>query len=635
MVLELRKKRRLFLVVVVAWSGLMTSFLSNDLKQNHAAIFGSARIEARASFNKDLVYRRWAASHGGIYVPVTATTPPNPDLSHIPDRDIVLPRGKALPLMNPSYMPRQVFELAQGQYGVRGHITSLDPIRPQNAPDAWEKGALELFEQGEPFTQSVEEIDGEPYLRSMYPMITEDICLKCHADQGYKVGDIRGGISVSVPLAPYEKIYAELLPKEILNYVVIWAIGLAGILWVRAMIAKQFALINRQLQESQRLSEQLSRQESELRDSEQKYRLLFEDAVHGSGVADAETGEIIACNHKLAEMVGRTVEELIGQPQSILHPPERACSDGKTDIFHEHLGPHDGDLLEGELLNKQGQRVAVEIKANHMDLGGRKVMHGFFYDISERKKLQAENQRSAQLAALGTVAAGVAHEINNPVQGIMNYASLVEMHPEDHSRVKMLAGRISKESARIAKITQDLLYYSKDSRDEFLKTDLKDVVEGALFLVSKKMKNYQIELEVDIQSNLPDLLLQPQSIQQVIINLLDNAADALELKASEREKKIKLSGYRVEDSQVPEVCLEVHDNGTGMPPEVVAHGLEAFYTTKPQDKGTGLGLSIVHDIVEKHGGRIFIESEEGLFTTVRIHIPIREVGGESREGEIS
>lgn len=189
--------------VMVLWIVLVTSSFFLTWQQAQRSAANMALIEARSSFNKDLVYRRWATMHGGVYVPPTEKTPPNPYLSEIPRRDVETTDGMKLTLINPAYMTRQVHELGQEQYGIRGHITSLNPIRPENRADSWETKALVAFHAGFEEISSIEIMDGQPFLRFMRPMITEAGCLKCHATQGYKQGDLRGGISVSVPLAPY------------------------------------------------------------------------------------------------------------------------------------------------------------------------------------------------------------------------------------------------------------------------------------------------------------------------------------------------------------------------------------------------------------------------------------------------
>ena len=119
-----------------------------NLHQAREFVLELARNEANLSFEKDLAYRLWAAKHGGVYVPATPESPPNPYLSQVPERDIQTPSGRALTLVNPAYMTRQVHELTAQLYGSRGHLTSLKPLRPENAPDAWETKALEAFEGG-------------------------------------------------------------------------------------------------------------------------------------------------------------------------------------------------------------------------------------------------------------------------------------------------------------------------------------------------------------------------------------------------------------------------------------------------------------------------------------------------------
>jgi PAS domain S-box-containing protein len=166
--------------------------------------------------------------HGGVYVPVTDKTRPNPYLGHLPERDITTPSGRALTLMNPAYMMRQVHELDKELYERRGHITSLKPIRPENAPDDWERHALEAFERGVPKVSSVVPLEGQPHLRLMRPLKTEASCLQCHAAQGYKEGDIRGGISVAVPMKDYEAVVQPHQREELFAHGGLWAVGLVA-----------------------------------------------------------------------------------------------------------------------------------------------------------------------------------------------------------------------------------------------------------------------------------------------------------------------------------------------------------------------------------------------------------------------
>ncbi len=220
---------RYALILAVIWTSLVGASLFWNIRNERQGVLDLARAEARGVYNKDLVYRRWVSGHGGVYVPVTDETPPNPYLSHVKTRDIVTNSGLRLTLVNPAYMTRQVHELGLEQYGIRGHITSLNPVRPENAPDEWEAEALRTFERGRLEVDSIEKIDGQTYLRLMLPMTTEKRCLKCHAQQGYHVGDIRGGVSVSVPIAPYQAMArAHMIPLT-LGHGMIWILGFSGL----------------------------------------------------------------------------------------------------------------------------------------------------------------------------------------------------------------------------------------------------------------------------------------------------------------------------------------------------------------------------------------------------------------------
>ncbi|MEI8374300.1 MAG: ATP-binding protein [Planctomycetota bacterium] len=223
------------LFLALCWTILIAGLACWDYRESYLSALAIVQSAAGDGFAKDQLYRRWASVHGGVYVPITAETPPSPYLAHIPDRDITTPSGKKLTLMNPAYMTRQVHELGKRVQGVQGHITSLKPLRPENVPDAWEKTALLAFERGEKQVSSIETLGNDRYLRLMRPLATEPSCLKCHASQGYQVGDIRGGISVSVPWASSQEAINAHFPMLIMTYGGIGGIGILGlfVFWSR------------------------------------------------------------------------------------------------------------------------------------------------------------------------------------------------------------------------------------------------------------------------------------------------------------------------------------------------------------------------------------------------------------------
>ena len=186
------------LIMLIVLSVRITGVKNHNLE---VAIEGARNI-----FRMIVLTREWNASHAGVYVFVTEDTPPNPYLEH-PQRDLELPDHRKLTMLNPAYMTRQIAELAQqdAQLHLQLHITSLNPIRPANQADAWETHALKQFEIGKAEIASVETLQNQQFLRYMAPLKVKQNCLNCHAKQGYKLGDLRGGISVSLPFATTEQ----------------------------------------------------------------------------------------------------------------------------------------------------------------------------------------------------------------------------------------------------------------------------------------------------------------------------------------------------------------------------------------------------------------------------------------------
>jgi signal transduction histidine kinase len=194
-----------YIIVLVAfWTLCVGASLWINIDRTYRYAEESAKLQARTAFDKDIIYRRWNSRLGGVYAKVTEITPPNPYLERDPERDLRGLRGDPLTKVNPAYMTRIVHELGQLSSGIVGHITSNKPIRPGNEPDPWEAKALSLLEQQDmrEFAE-LQTMNDKKYLRLIGSLATEESCMACHAFQGYKVGEQRGGISVSVPMEPF------------------------------------------------------------------------------------------------------------------------------------------------------------------------------------------------------------------------------------------------------------------------------------------------------------------------------------------------------------------------------------------------------------------------------------------------
>ncbi len=274
----------LFLLVTIIFAAI---FVWNEINYKREVKQIAIR-SALDAFNKDILYRQWNSMHGGVYVPVTPYTKPNPYLD-VPERDISTPSGKQLTLVNPAYMTRQVYEYSSKKYDIKVHLTSLDPIRPENSPDSWEKKSLERFNAGDTSAISFEYLNGEEHLRYMKPFVTTKGCLRCHAKQGYVEGDIRGGISLSVPMDPISDASFSHLLIVRTTLTVFWiAFTIGLVLLTRNYIKKEMdILIN-----------------------ENKYSMYFEHSPEGIIISD-KSGRCISVNTSICSISGFSNPELL------------------------------------------------------------------------------------------------------------------------------------------------------------------------------------------------------------------------------------------------------------------------------------------------------------------------------------
>ncbi len=233
---------------------VLISFLWN-YGDEYNQMMALAKKELVTNFDKNIAVRHWATGHGGIYVPVTEATPPNPYLKNIPEREIYTPSGVELTLMNPAYIIRQVMEHYEELSGIKGRIISLAPLNPNNSPDEWERVALEKFETDQSKIIEIASISDQAYLRMIHPLVVTENCLKCHQQQGYQVGDIRGGINISLPMQEFYDAKNRAVFEIALYHGLIWICGILAI--SIATTRKNRAMIERQ--ESAEKIEQLNK----------------------------------------------------------------------------------------------------------------------------------------------------------------------------------------------------------------------------------------------------------------------------------------------------------------------------------------------------------------------------------------
>jgi len=360
-------------LVGLAWTVIMVSAFVLHLYSHDQDMQQHPIAEANTMIDDLIIARAWNSMHGGVYVRTSQTVRPNPCLAGlVTDRDITTDSGVELTLINPAYMTRQLNELLAERRGRLAHITSLNPIRPENSPDAWEAKALKSI-RGMGDYSEVNEINGEPYMRVMRTLLTEKSCLKCHAQQGYREGDIRGGISASIPLKDILALHEDHHIGSFFSYGFIWLVGLAGV-----YISKRKISVTQQKNR---------RAASNLIDSEKRYRELYENSPLGYQSL-GEDGCFIESNPSLCWMLGYSYNEIIGKSFADFLTPESAEKfKNNYPVFKERGEVH---AVPFDMIAKDGHIFAVEIDGRiaYDEQGKFKQTHCVIQDVTLRKQAE-------------------------------------------------------------------------------------------------------------------------------------------------------------------------------------------------------------------------------------------------------
>lgn len=220
-----RSQLTVALLALLLWTAFLAFMFQRELRLDEERIRGIALSQSRTLFDQVVDMRSWNSSHGGVYVEVTERSPPNPYLA-LPERDLETTTGRRLTLLNPAYMTRQLAEIARARRGIEIHLTSLAPLRPGNVADPWERAALTTFEGGATETaEFTTDARGRAVFRFMAPLAVEEPCLGCHRGQGYRLGQVRGGLSISYPADHLLRSRADLRRSVLLASLALWVLG--------------------------------------------------------------------------------------------------------------------------------------------------------------------------------------------------------------------------------------------------------------------------------------------------------------------------------------------------------------------------------------------------------------------------
>lgn len=330
------------------------------------------------------------------------------------------------------------------------------------------------------------------------------------------------------------------------------------------------------------------------------------DAISPALCIVDRTGAIRRANRAFADLVNAPPASLIGRPWQAFIPPEWS-----------------GDLQRA--LDQQGAGREVELRTGERTYAVTAVPISstdnsavilLFDDQTERRRLQDQLIQSEKMSAIGQLIAGIAHDLNNPLASVVGFADFLTEVPNVPASIREPLAVVRDEAERASSIVRNLLGFARKQDHQRRPTALKPLLDATFVLLRNQLMAQRVEAQIEIEPDLPMPDVDPNQIQQVFVNLINNAAQAIALTG--RPGNIVVRARRWLDG----VAIEIIDDGPGMSEALAAQVFEPFFTTKAEGEGTGLGLSISQGIVKEHGGRIMLSSEEGRGSTFTVQLPL-------------
>jgi two-component system, NtrC family, sensor kinase len=317
-------------------------------------------------------------------------------------------------------------------------------------------------------------------------------------------------------------------------------------------------------------------------------------------------GRIRRANRAFADLVNAPPASLIGRPWQAFVPPEWAV-DLQRALEQQGAG-REVDLRTGE---RTYAVTAVPITSTD-----RSALVLLFDDQTERRRLQDQLIQSEKMSAIGQLIAGIAHDLNNPLASVVGFADFLREVPHVPAALREPLTVIQEEAERASNIVKNLLSFARKQEHQRRPTALRPLLDATFVLLRNQFMAQRVEAAIEVEPELPMPDIDPNQIQQVFVNLLNNAAQAIA--STGRPGRIQVRARRWLDG----VAVDVIDDGPGMSEALAAQVFEPFFTTKPEGEGTGLGLSISQGIVREHGGRIMLATEEGRGSTFTVQLPL-------------
>lgn len=334
--------------------------------------------------------------------------------------------------------------------------------------------------------------------------------------------------------------------------------------------------------------------ETKVASTEGRYRALFEQASEAIIIADSDKLNILEMNRAAERLLGIDAADAGGRPLTAFYQTKNGAEQHSgADMFNA--------LRQQQPLNfvrKDGSTVQTELDGAEIVFGGKACYQFFIREVTERSRLEQQLRQAEKLSALGQMISGVAHELNNPLAVIKGSLELMLSRNELTAQSRETVEKVASETDRAARLVRNFLSFAREQPSRRANVNLNEIVQQVVELRRFNFELAGVKFQIELEQDLPQVSADPDQIQQVVINLIDNAFHAMADMSGRGRLKIQTR------SAGKTVRLVVEDNGSGVPEELVTKIFEPFFTTKEVGVGTGLGLSIAHTIMSDHKGRI-------------------------------
>jgi len=363
--------------------------------------------------------------------------------------------------------------------------------------------------------------------------------------------------------------------------------------------------------------------EEKLHRSNAFLRNLILSAVDGIISSDTK-GKILIFNDAAEKVFGYTVDEALNHLNvRDIYPDNNAYEVMRNLRSNDYDGKGKLKSYKVDVISKYGEIIPIMLNASIVYENGREIATiGFFHDLRKELKIKEELEKTQlqllqaeKMSSLGKLAAGVAHQLNNPLGGITLFAKLLLEEYDLEEGAKEDLHRILRDAKRCRDTVKELLEFTRQTRHLMRPHDINKALTRTLFLLESQTLFHNIDIVKDLNASLPLVLVDIQQLYHLFMNIILNAAQAMEGKGILTVKSLLSQNEE-------QVCIEISDTGPGISEKNLPHIFEPFFTTKEEGKGTGLGLSLAYRIVQNHGGRIRAESSSGKGTTFTIELPI-------------